>query len=85
MELVFTDAEVRRFYRCQHRKRLDVIAQIWQRLGAPAGRREDDAIHLFTTERTYDAIGQGNLQALGLDRDVVIQAMIKNVLALVSR
>jgi AcrR family transcriptional regulator len=85
MELVFTDMEVRQFYRNQRRRQLDVIAQLRQRLGIPAGRREDDAIHLFTTERTYDAIGQGELQALGLDRNVVIEAMIKNLLALISK
>lgn len=85
MELVFTDTEVRRFYRNQRRRQLDVIAQLRQRLGIPAGRREDDAIHLFTTERTYDAIGQGELQALGVDRNIVIETMIKNLLALISR
>jgi AcrR family transcriptional regulator len=84
IELVFTDEEVRRFYRSQRRRQLDVIAQLRQRLGIPAGRREDDAIHLFTTERTFDAIGQGEVQALGLDRDIVVEAMVEKVLALLS-
>ena len=68
MELVFTDEEVQRFYQSQRRRQLDVIAQLRRLVGIPAGRREDDAIHLFTTERTYDAIGHGELQALGRDR-----------------
>ena len=84
IELVFTDEEVRRFYRSQRRRQLDVIAQLRHRLGIPPGRREDDAILLFTTERTYDAIGQGELQALGLDRDIVVEAMVEKVLALLS-
>jgi AcrR family transcriptional regulator len=84
LELVFTDEEVRRFYRSQRRRQLEVIAQLRHRLGIPPGRREDDAIHLFTTERTYDAIGQGELQALGLDREIVIEAMVEKVLALLS-
>ena len=84
IELVFTDEEVRRFYRSQRRRQLDVIAQLRRRLGIPPGRREDDAILLFTTERTYDAIGQGELQALGLDRDIVVEAMVEKVLALLS-
>ena len=84
IELVFTDEEVRRFYRSQRRRQLDVIAQLRHRLGLPPGRREDDAILLFTTERTYDAIGQGELQALGLDRDIVVEAMVEKVLALLS-
>jgi AcrR family transcriptional regulator len=84
IELVFTDGEVRRFYRAQRRRQLDLIVQIRQRLGMAPGRREDDAIHLFTTERTYDAIGQGEIQALGLDREVVIDSMVANVLAMIS-
>ena len=84
IELVFTDEEVRRFYRSQRRRQLDVIAQLRHRLGIPSGRREDDAILLFTTERTYDAIGQGELQALGLDRDIVVEVMVEKVLALLS-
>ena len=84
MELVFTDTKVRRFYRSQRRKQLNVIAKIRQRLGIAAARREDDAIHLFTTERTYDAFGQGEIQTLGLDRNVVIEAMIENLLKLIS-
>jgi AcrR family transcriptional regulator len=84
MELVFTDADVRRFYRSQRRRQLDVIAQIRLRLGLKADRREDDAIHLFTSERTYDAIGQGELQALGLGRNVVIDVLVSNLVALIS-
>ena len=55
LELVFTDADVRRFYRTR-RRQLDTMAELRAKIGAPRRRREDDAIHLFTTERTFDAI-----------------------------
>jgi AcrR family transcriptional regulator len=84
MELVFTDAEVRRTYRGQRSRQLDEIAQIRQRFGLPERRREDDAIHLFTSERTYDAIGQGELEVLGLDRNVVIEVLVSNLIALLE-
>jgi AcrR family transcriptional regulator len=84
MELVFTDAKVRRFYRDQRRQQLDLMARIRSRIGAPRRRREDDAIHLFTMERTGDAIAQGELGELGLDREVVIEALVKKVAALLA-
>jgi AcrR family transcriptional regulator len=82
LELVFADAEVRRFYRRQRRRQLDVMGELRARTGAPPRRREDDAIHLFTTERTFDALAQGELQDLDLDREVVIEAMIQRVLSM---
>ncbi len=84
IELVFTDAKVRRFYRAQRRRQLDVIAQLRQRFPIRGGRREDDAILLYTTERVYDAIAQGELRVLGLDRDIVVKEMIDRVLALLK-
>lgn len=38
-------------------------------------------MYLYTTERTFDAIAQGELRALGLDRDLVIDAMIDLTIA----
>jgi hypothetical protein len=35
-------------------------------------------------ERTADAIAQGELQDLGLDRDVIIDALVKKVAALLA-
>jgi hypothetical protein len=84
MELIFTDAEVRRFYRNQRRRQLDVIAQLRQRFSLPAARREDDAILLFTTDRVFDAIAQGDVEAVGLDRNVVVEAMVNKLLALIA-
>jgi AcrR family transcriptional regulator len=84
MELVFTDAKVKRFYRDQRRRQLDLMARIRSEIGAPRHQREDDAIHLFTMERTGDAIAQGELQDLGLDREVVIEALVRKVAALLA-
>jgi AcrR family transcriptional regulator len=84
MELVFTDAKVRRFYREQRKRQLDLMATIRSRIGAPRQRREEDAIHLFTMERTGDAIAQGELRDLRLDREVVIEALVKKVAALLA-
>jgi AcrR family transcriptional regulator len=84
MELVFTDAMVRRFYRQQRKRQLDLMARIRIGIGAPRHRREDDAIHLFTMERTGDAIAQGELRELGLDREVVIESLVQRVAALLA-
>jgi AcrR family transcriptional regulator len=80
LELVFTDAEVRRFYRAQRRRQLDTMAQLRIKIGARPRPREDDAVHLFTTERTCDAIAQGELRALGVSRKAVIAVLIQSVL-----
>jgi AcrR family transcriptional regulator len=82
LELVFTDPHVRRFYRQQRRRQLDVMAGLRARIAAPAHSREEDAIHLFTTERTYDAVAQGELHDLGLSRKVILEAMVQQVAAL---
>jgi AcrR family transcriptional regulator len=84
LELVFTDVHVRRFYRQQRRRQLDVMARIRANIKAPARSREEDAIHLFTTERTFDAIAQGELRDLGLSRKVIIEAMIAKVLSVLT-
>jgi AcrR family transcriptional regulator len=84
LELVFTDSQVRNFYRAQRRRQLDIIAELRSSKGLRTRKREDDAIHLFTTERTYDALAQGETRDLGLNRDVVIEAMIKNVLGILA-
>ena len=80
IELVFTDAKVRRFYRDQRRRQLDLMAQLRTRIGARRHRREDDAILLFTSERTYDAIAHGELRQLGLSRKAVIQVLVNKAI-----
>jgi hypothetical protein len=37
---------------------------------------------LFVTERVFDAIGQGEIQALGVDCTVIRESMVQKVSAL---
>ena len=82
--LVHSDAEVRRFYRDQRRKQLDVMARIRKQIGAPNRTREEDAIHLYMTERVFDAIANGEPSPLGLNRDLIIEEVVKRVEALLN-
>ena len=84
LQLVFSDQTVRRFYRAQRRRQLDVMAELRARIGGRPHRREEDAIHLFTTERTYDAIANGEVEALGLDRAALVKSMVRRVLAVLN-
>jgi AcrR family transcriptional regulator len=80
-QLVFTDAIVRKFHRRQRRRQLEWMAQLRARRNAAPRRREQDVVYLYTTERTFDAIAQGELRALGLSRDLVIEAMVESTIA----
>ena len=82
MELIFSDQEARRFFRAQRLRQLDMMARLRRRLKLPARTREQDAIHLFMTERVFDAIGQGEIEQLGLDCTEIREAMVQRVLAL---
>ena len=63
--LVATDPVARRFHRAQRRRQLDLLADL-RRGSATRDRRADDAILLFTLERTLDAVAEGELAALGI-------------------
>jgi hypothetical protein len=54
-----------------------------QRNGSPR-RRERDIVYLYATERTFDAIAQGELRALGLNREFVIDAMVESTIDALS-
>jgi len=84
MELIFSDPDARKFFRTQRRRQLDKMAELRLRLSLPARSREEDAIHLFITERVFDAIGQGEIQSLGLNQDLVVESMVQRVHALLK-
>lgn len=84
MELIFSDPDARMLFRNQRRWQLDYMAELRSRLHLPFRTREQDAMHLFMTERIYDAIGQGEVQTLGLDEAVVVAAMVDQVHALLK-
>jgi AcrR family transcriptional regulator len=79
MELVFSDSEVRKFFRKQRRLQLDHIVEIRSRFALPRQTSEQDAIFMCLTERVYDAIGQGEIQSLGLDQGAVIESMVEKM------
>ncbi len=80
-QLVFTDALVRKFHRRQRKRQLEWMAQLRAGRGASPRRREQDIVYLYTTERTFDAIAQGELRALGLNPDLVVEAMVESTMA----
>jgi AcrR family transcriptional regulator len=84
MELVFSDSQVRTIFRKQRRRQLDLMADLRSRFALPARTREQDAIHLYMTERVFDAIGQGEIQSLGLDYGAVVEFIIEKVQALLK-
>jgi AcrR family transcriptional regulator len=84
LELVFTDPEVKQFYRLQRRKQLDTIARIRQRIGSPQRSREEDAIYLYTAERVFDGIAHGEIEDLGLKRKIIVEAMVEQVVAMLA-
>lgn len=80
-QLVFTDATVRRFHRRQRKRQLDWMADLRAQRRASSRRREQDIVYLYTTERTFDAIAQGELSDLGLNRNLVIETMVESTIA----
>jgi AcrR family transcriptional regulator len=84
MELIFSDEAARKYFRKQRRRQLDIMSDLRKRLKLPARSREQDAMHLFMTERVFDAIGQGEIQALDLDRSVIVESMVQRVLKLLQ-
>ncbi len=85
LELVFADAVVRRFYRDQRRRQLDLMAQLRARMKTRPQTREEDAIYIYTMERSCDAIAQGELSNLGLDKGAMIEILVQRVASLLQR
>src|SRR5262245_40353297 len=79
-QLVVTDGTVRRFHRRQRKRQLDWMAALRVKRHLQPRRREQDLVYLWTTERTFDAIAQGEVRDLGLDRTLVIEAMVERTL-----
>ena len=64
--LVASDRAVRHFYRAQRRRQLRSLAELRARLGAKRRPVAEDAVLLFTLERTCDAIANGEPKDLGV-------------------
>ena len=71
--LVATDGVARRFHRAQRRRQLEILSEMRRgRARDEAAARVDDAVMLFTLERTLDAVAEGEAADLGLDADAVL-------------
>jgi AcrR family transcriptional regulator len=79
-QLVFTDKTVRRFHRRQRKRQLEWMAALRAQRRLRPRRPEEDLVYLWTTERAFDAIAQGEVRDLGLDRTLVIDAMVERTL-----
>ena len=79
--LVYTDPQIRRFYRDQRRRQLNVLARLREEIGAHRHNREDDAVLLYTLERTCDAIANHELGDLELRRAAFITILEERVAA----
>lgn len=64
--LLATDPVARRFHRAQRRRQLALLAAMRRSGRSETTARVDDAILLFTLERTLDAVADGETAALGL-------------------
>ena len=85
LALVVADPAVRRFYREQRRRQLRMLADLRARLGAAPRPAADDAVLLFTLERTCDAVANGEVKDLGLAVEPVLAAVRARVLASLQR
>jgi AcrR family transcriptional regulator len=73
--LLATDAEARRFHRDQRRRQLEMMSAQRRRRGKRSRAAEEDAVLLFTLERTCDAVAGGELRDLSLDRDATLAVL----------
>ncbi|AXQ30164.1 TetR/AcrR family transcriptional regulator [Solimonas sp. K1W22B-7] len=65
--LTVADPAVREFYRGQRRRQFTLLQRLRVTAGDPPCTREQDALLLFTLERTADAMAEDEAEALGLD------------------
>jgi AcrR family transcriptional regulator len=70
--LAAADPVVRRFHRAQRLRQLELLAELRSRGGVSPRAAAEDAVLLFTLERTCDAIALGETRDLGLDREALL-------------
>jgi len=81
--LVGTDTAVRRAYRRQRVRQLEMLADLRKRHGVARHSPEDDAVLLFTLERTCDALAAGEVRELGLSVErtiAVLRRLVRDAL-----
>ena len=75
LALVRTDAAVRSVYRRQRRRQLALLRALRARHGFRSRTAAEDAVLLYTLERTCDALADGEVIALGLRREAVVRLL----------
>ena len=75
LAMVATDGTVRRFYRGQRRRQLRMLHELRGVLRGPPRTAAEDAVLLFTLERTCDAVANGELRDLGLARASTVRVL----------
>ena len=69
--LVTTEPTVREVYREQRRRQFVLLDELQRKLGGPTTSREENALLLFSIERTADAVAEGEAEALGLGEEAL--------------
>jgi len=75
LALVRTDVAVRGVYRRQRRRQLALLRALRARHGFRPRTAAEDAVLLYTLERTCDALADGEVIALGLRREAVVDLL----------
>jgi len=75
LALVRTDAAVRAVYRRQRRRQLAMLRALRVRHGFRSRSAPEDAVLLYTLERTCDALADGETTALGLRHEAVVDLL----------
>jgi AcrR family transcriptional regulator len=73
--LLAADAGARRFHRDQRRRQLAMVSALRRQRGKRPRPAEQDAVLLYTLERTCDAVAAGELRDLALDRDATLAVL----------
>jgi AcrR family transcriptional regulator len=68
---LLNEKAIRKVYRNQRSSQLAMLKSLRIKNKIPAHRAEDDAVLMFTLERVCDAIAQGDVADLGLNRELL--------------
>jgi AcrR family transcriptional regulator len=68
---LLNEKSIRKVYRKQRSSQLAMLKSLRIKNKIPAHRAEDDAVLMFALERTCDAIAQGDVADLGLERELL--------------
>jgi AcrR family transcriptional regulator len=79
--LAVSDPAVRRAWRAQRERQLELMVELRATHGGAPRTREEDAMLLMTMERVCDAVADGEARELGLVEERVIAQLRKKIVA----